>query len=159
MKLAPEADKWTLLRRVTLDLTGVPPSLAEMDAFSKDASPDAYSKVVDRLLHSPRYGEHMASQWLDFARYAGGRGFLSCGRGCRRAIQHFRTFFRCVSPAFGAGRGCGRGDRTRNVRGYAIVSGFLEPERAALSWPQPAATSMPRLCLIVLGMPACWRTR
>ena len=77
LKLAPEADKWTLLRRVTLDLTGVPPSPAEMDAFAKDASPDAYSKVVDRLLQSPRYGEHMAAQWLDFARYADSHGFQS----------------------------------------------------------------------------------
>ena len=67
---APEADKPTLLRRVTFDLTGVPPTPAELKAFLEDKSPDAYEKVVDRLIASPHYGERMAMQWLDFARYA-----------------------------------------------------------------------------------------
>jgi mono/diheme cytochrome c family protein len=69
-----EADRTTLLRRVTLDLTGLPPTPAEVDAFLADESPNAYEKVVDRLLQSPRYGEHMARFWLDAARYGDTHG-------------------------------------------------------------------------------------
>jgi hypothetical protein len=74
--LAPslEADRTTLIRRVTLDLTGLPPTPAEVDAFLADASPNAYEKVVDRLLRSPRYGEHMGRFWLDAARYGDTHG-------------------------------------------------------------------------------------
>jgi len=72
---APEADKATLLRRVTFDLTGLPPTPAELKAFLADASANAYEKVVDRLLASPHYGERMAMQWLDFARYADTHGY------------------------------------------------------------------------------------
>ena len=69
-----EAGKTTLIRRVTLDLTGLPPTLREVDAFLADSSPQAYEKVVDRLLDSPRYGEHMARFWLDAARYGDTHG-------------------------------------------------------------------------------------
>ncbi len=72
---SPEADKMTLLRRVTFDLTGLPPTPAELKAFLDDASPGAYEKVVDRLLASPRYGERMTMQWLDFARYSDTHGY------------------------------------------------------------------------------------
>ncbi len=75
MKPSAEADKVTLLRRVTLDLTGLPPTPQEVDAFLADRSPDAYGKVVTRLLASPRYGEHMARYWLDAARYADSHGY------------------------------------------------------------------------------------
>lgn len=75
LKSSPEADKATSLRRVSLDLTGLPPTLAEVEAFLADRSPDAYEKQVDRLLHSPRYGERMAMQWLDLARYADTHGY------------------------------------------------------------------------------------
>jgi hypothetical protein len=71
---SPEADRITLLRRVTLDLTGLPPTLAEIDAFLADRSADAYEKVVARLLRSPRYGEHMARYWLDVARFGDTHG-------------------------------------------------------------------------------------
>lgn len=71
---APEADKHTLVRRVTLDLTGLPPSPEEVDAFVSDTRPDAYEKLVDRLLDSKRYGEHRARYWLDAARYADTHG-------------------------------------------------------------------------------------
>jgi hypothetical protein len=72
---SPEAPKETLLRRVTFDLTGIPPTLAETDAFLADSAPGAYEKVVDRLLSSPRYGERMAIRWLDAARYADTNGY------------------------------------------------------------------------------------
>ena len=72
---APEADKPTLIRRVSLDLTGLPPTTAEIEAFLNDHSENAYEAVVDRLLSSSRYGERMAQQWLDFARYADSNGF------------------------------------------------------------------------------------
>jgi len=75
-KLAPSpaADRMTLIRRVTLDLTGLPPTPAEVDAFVADSAPDAYERLVDRLLASPRYGEHMTRFWLDGARYGDTHG-------------------------------------------------------------------------------------
>src|SRR5688572_20860708 len=75
LKPSPEAARHTLIRRVALDLTGLPPTPAEVDAFVADASPDAYEKLVDRLLASPRYGERMAADWLDLARYADTHGY------------------------------------------------------------------------------------
>jgi len=75
IKPQPEATRETLIRRVSLDLTGVPPTLAEVDAFVEDKAADAYERVVDRLLASPRYGERLATPWLDAARYADSHGF------------------------------------------------------------------------------------
>ncbi|ODU01649.1 MAG: hypothetical protein ABS79_01350 [Planctomycetes bacterium SCN 63-9] len=72
---SPEASKATLIRRVTLDLTGLPPTTAEVDAFLADPSPGAYEALVDRLLASPAYGERMATDWLDGARYADTNGY------------------------------------------------------------------------------------
>ncbi|MBI1369163.1 MAG: DUF1549 domain-containing protein [Planctomycetes bacterium] len=72
---SPEADKRTLIRRVTMDLTGLPPTRDEVAAFLADDSPQAYDKLVDRLLASPAYGEHMAWTWLDEARYADSNGY------------------------------------------------------------------------------------
>ncbi len=71
---APEASKETLIRRVTLDLTGLPPTPDEIDAFLADSRPDAYENLVTRLLKSQRYGEHMGRYWLDAARYADTHG-------------------------------------------------------------------------------------
>ena len=73
---APPIEKRALLRRVAYDLTGLPPSAAEMDIFLKDKSPDAYEKAVDRLLASPQYGERQARLWLDIARYADTKGYV-----------------------------------------------------------------------------------
>ncbi len=72
---APEADRATLIRRLSLDLTGLPPTIPEVDAFVKDRSKNAYEKLVDRLLASPHYGEHQARGWLDLARYADSNGY------------------------------------------------------------------------------------
>jgi len=71
---SPEAPKQTLIRRVTLDLTGLPPAPAEVEAFMADTKPDAYERLVDRLLGSQHYGEHMARYWLDIARYGDTHG-------------------------------------------------------------------------------------
>jgi len=72
---SPEADRITLIRRVSLDLIGLPPTPAEVDAFISDQSPDAYAKLVDRLLASSHYGERWARKWLDLARYADTNGY------------------------------------------------------------------------------------
>ena len=72
-----DAPKATLLRRAALDLTGLPPSDADLQSFLSDSSPEAWSKAIDRLMASPHYGENMAMQWLDFARYADSNGFQS----------------------------------------------------------------------------------
>ena len=71
----PEAPKDVLIRRVSLALTGLPPTPDEVDAFVRDTSPDAYERVVDRLLASPAYGERMAADWLDIARFADTHGY------------------------------------------------------------------------------------
>ncbi len=91
LKLAPqpEADRATLVRRVTLDVTGLPPTPAEVEAYAKDAAPDAYEKLVDRLLASPAYGEHWARQWLDLARYADSAGYAD---DPRRTIWAYRDW-------------------------------------------------------------------
>lgn len=75
LRAAEEADRVTLIRRATLDLTGLPPSLVEVDAFLNDTAPGAWERVIDRLLASPHYGERMAIDWLDAARYADTNGY------------------------------------------------------------------------------------
>ncbi len=79
LRPSEEAARNTLIRRVSLDLTGLPPTLEEVDAFLSDASDHAYESIVDRLLASPRYGEHMAVRWLDAARYADTSGYQNDG--------------------------------------------------------------------------------
>ncbi len=83
------ADKYKLIRRVSLDLTGIPPTMAEVDAFVADQSPNAYEKVVDRLLASPRYGEQMAVAWLDYARFADSHGYQN---DPGRYMSHWRDW-------------------------------------------------------------------
>ncbi|HYO81927.1 MAG TPA: DUF1549 domain-containing protein, partial [Bryobacteraceae bacterium] len=75
LKASPQADRVTVLRRASLDLTGLPPTPAEIDAFVTDKSPNAWGKQIDRLLASPHYGERQARHWLDAARYADSDGF------------------------------------------------------------------------------------
>jgi hypothetical protein len=86
---APEADRTTLLRRVYLDLVGVLPSVEEIDEFLADDRPDAYERVVDRLLASPHYGERWARRWLDLARYADSNGYT---RDMPREIWPYRDW-------------------------------------------------------------------
>lgn len=80
-KLSPssKAERSTLIRRLSLDLTGLPPTLTEQELFFNDHSPNAYEKLVDRLLNSPHYGERMAMEWLDAARYADTSGYQTDG--------------------------------------------------------------------------------
>ncbi|MBI3679546.1 MAG: PSD1 domain-containing protein [Acidobacteria bacterium] len=75
LKPAPPADKRTLIRRATIDLTGLPPTPEEVDAFLKDTSPDAWGRLIERLLASPRYGERWGRHWLDVVRYADSGGY------------------------------------------------------------------------------------
>ncbi|WP_152053318.1 DUF1553 domain-containing protein [Tautonia marina] len=86
---APEADRDRLIRRLSLDLTGLPPSVAEIDAFLADDRPDAYERLVDRLLDSPRFGEHQAVGWLDLARYADTYGYQA---DVERAVWPWRDW-------------------------------------------------------------------
>ena len=82
---SPEADRETLIRRVTLDLTGLPPTIAEIDDFLNDRDGNAYERVVDRLLKSPHYGERMALDWLDASRFADTNGYhIDNGRDMTR---------------------------------------------------------------------------
>jgi hypothetical protein len=87
---SPEADRETLINRVNLDLTGLPPTLKEVDAFVADRRPDAYERVVDRLLASPAYGERMATYWMDVARYGESDGYLDDNFG--RLIYPWRDW-------------------------------------------------------------------
>ncbi len=89
LRPSPEASKEVLLRRVTLDITGLPPTIQEIEAFLADSSKDAYSKVVDRLLASPHYGERWARPWLDLARYADTNGYE---KDARRTMWPYRDW-------------------------------------------------------------------
>ena len=103
-KLAPSpmADKQTLLRRVTYDLTGLPPTAAELEAFLADKAPNAYEKAVDRLLASPRYGERWGRHWLDIARYADTSGDRLNGRQHTPLYPSAWTYRDYVINAFNA---------------------------------------------------------
>ncbi len=90
LDLNPEADRRTLLRRAALDLTGLPPSPEDLERFQQDASPDAWSHAVDRLLQTPQHGERWARHWLDVARFAESSGFEHDYD--RPGAYHFRDF-------------------------------------------------------------------
>jgi hypothetical protein len=93
LKPSPEADRATLVRRVTYDLTGLPPTAEEVAAFVHDARPDAYEALIDRLLDSPRYGEHWGRHWLDVARYSDAKGYVDLGE-CKQFVHsaHYRDW-------------------------------------------------------------------
>ncbi len=95
VKPAPDADRRTLLRRVTFDLTGLPPTPAEVDAFVNDTAPDAFARVVDRLLASPRYGERWGRHWLDVVRYAD-----TCGNASDYPVPQAFKYRNYVLQAF-----------------------------------------------------------
>jgi hypothetical protein len=97
LKPTREASREVLLRRVSLDLIGLPPSPAEVDAFVNDKRPDAYERLVDRLLASPHHGERVATPWLEFARYADSNGWSNDRR--REGMFHYRDW---VVKAFNA---------------------------------------------------------
>ena len=88
LKPAAAADRRTLIRRVSYDLIGLPPTPEEVEAFVKDRSPDAYTKLVDRLLTSPHYGERWGRHWLDVARYADTKGYLAGGEERRYTFSY-----------------------------------------------------------------------
>ena len=90
LKPNTEASKRALIRRTGLDLTGLPPTLQEVDEFLRDDSPDAFEKVIDRFLASPRYGEHMARYWLDAVRYGRHPRPLRFGRENESPLTHHR---------------------------------------------------------------------
>jgi cytochrome c553 len=96
----PPADKRTLLRRATYDLTGLPPTAEELDAFLADKSPAAFAKVVDRLLASPQYGERWGRHWLDVARYSDTVGMIDAGRNLHGWIPYAYTYRDWVIRAF-----------------------------------------------------------
>ncbi|HXQ80255.1 MAG TPA: DUF1553 domain-containing protein [Opitutaceae bacterium] len=121
---SPEADRRSLVRRVTLDLTGLPPSPAEVDAFLADSSSGAYERVVDRLLASPRFGEHRAHYWLDYVRYADTHGIHFDNY---RAIWPYRDY---VIRAFNTNKPFDRFVREQ-------LAGDLLPAR---TWDELAAT-------------------
>jgi hypothetical protein len=97
---APAADKRTLIRRVTYDLTGLPPTAAEVEAFIADESPDAYRELVERLLSRPAYGEHWGRHWLDVARYSDTKGYVYARE--ERTFVHAWNYRDWVVRAFNA---------------------------------------------------------
>jgi mono/diheme cytochrome c family protein len=100
--LSPPADRRTLIRRAYFDLHGLPPSIAEVEAFVADNSPDAFAKLVDKLLASPRYGERWGRHWLDVARYADTKGYLAGDEQRRFAFSY--TYRDWVIHAFNEDR-------------------------------------------------------
>src|SRR5262249_29860047 len=92
LQLSPPAGKRTLLRRVTYDLTGLPPTPEEIDAFLADQSSDAFAKVIDRLLASPHYGERWGRHWLDVARYSDTVGMIDAGRNTQGWFPYSYTY-------------------------------------------------------------------
>jgi hypothetical protein len=129
---APEADRATLLRRLTLDLTGLPPTPQETDAFLADTTPDAYAKQVDRLLASPAYGERWGRHWLDVAGYADTNGYADAD-SVRPHLWRYRDY---VIRSFNADKPWDRfiqeqlaGDELAGLTAANAVSAIHDPAR------------------------------
>ncbi|HEV3144095.1 MAG TPA: DUF1549 domain-containing protein [Gemmataceae bacterium] len=124
---SPEADKRTLLRRVAFDLTGLPPTLAEQEAFLADARPDAYERLVERLLASAHYGERWAQHWLDVVRYAESNGYEADGE--RPHAWRYRDY---VIRSFNEDKPYNQ-FLTEQIAGDLLAKGH-EPRSAAEDW-------------------------
>ncbi|WP_435020282.1 PSD1 and planctomycete cytochrome C domain-containing protein [Tundrisphaera sp. TA3] len=129
---SPAASKRTLIRRATFDLHGLPPTAAEVDAFLADSSPDAFNKVVDRLLASPRYGERWGRHWLDVARYADTKGYVFTAEGrypysytyrdyVIRAFNEDRPYDRFILEQIAADK-LGLGEDNRALAGLGFLT-------------------------------------
>jgi hypothetical protein len=131
---SPEADKLALIRRVALDLTGLPPTPEEVDAFLKDSRPDAYERLVDRLLASPHFGERWATHWLDVVRFAESNGYEADGE--RSHAWRYRDY---VVRSFNADKPYDQ-YLTEQIAGDELAAG-KEPRECADLW---AATGLHR---------------
>jgi hypothetical protein len=141
---APAADKRTLIRRVTFDLTGLPPTPAEIEAFLKDESPEAFQKVVDRLLASPHYGVRWGRHWLDVARYADSNGLdenLAFGNAWRYrdyVIESFnedKPFDQFLVEQMAGDLLPGANQETKTATGFLVLGAkvLAEPDRDKLT--------------------------
>jgi mono/diheme cytochrome c family protein len=134
--LAPsvQADPYVLIRRVSLDLTGLPPTLAEVDAFVNDHDPRAYEKLVERLLAKPAFGEHWARMWLDLARYADSAGYAD---DPPRSIWAFRDY---VIRAFNSNKRFNR-FTLEQIAGDLLTDGDLEEDKIASAFHRNTMTN------------------
>ena len=164
---SPRADKTTLIRRATFNLTGLPPTLAEVDDFLADESPQAFEKVVDRLLASPRYGERWGRHWLDVARYGDTTGRRNNNRGETRylhshtyrdwVIQSFnddRPFDQFAKLQIAADRLVGEEEsKVQSPKSKAADAATEKPPPAQLSTlnSQPSRSDLAALGFITLG--------
>ncbi len=142
LKPAPTADRKTLIRRVSVDLTGVVPTPAEVEAFVNDKAPDAWAKVVDRLLASPRYGERWGRHWLDLVRYADSNGldenvaFANAYRYRDYVVNAFnadKPYSTFITEQLAGDLMTSRDDVQRNDR--LVATGFLELGPKVLAEP------------------------
>ena len=132
IKPSPAADRTTLIRRVSFDLTGLPPSVAETTAFLHDSRPDAYARLVERLLASPHYGERWARPWLDAARYSDSNGYSV---DAPRQMWKYRDW---VVSALNQ-------DLPYNEFVIEQLAGDLLPQPTLAQKSPPASTATPRL--------------
>lgn len=141
---APPADKRSLIRRATYDLTGLPPTISEIEAFLADESPDAFSKVIDRLLQSPDYGVRWGRHWLDVARYADSNGLdenLAYGTAWRyrdyvvNAFNHDKPYHQFVTEQIAGDLLPYANNETKTATGYLVLGAkvLAEPDREKLT--------------------------
>ncbi len=143
MRPAPQADKRTLLRRVTYDLIGLPPTVQELNDFLADNSPEAFQRVIERLLQSPQYGVRWGRHWLDVARYADSNGLdenLAFGHAWRYrdyvidSFQRDKPYDRFISEQIAGDLLPDANDETKTATGFLVLGGkvLAEPDRDKL---------------------------